>query len=385
VTTHRFTWRDRDTAALDLIELAKHGPEVISLSALQALEAIRSEGIAADLESIALDSERTYWERAHALRAYAAIRADIYSPQFVPLARATVAAYGHGKDADWFDRAHFLLDVLGVIDGHPSNRDWFFGILEQGKPAFVRTFLRESLYYRHSRELQSVLLSHLVSWLERHPNLLDIKSAAAIRNQDDETAELWLNDRIGIIVQRCLRTEPDDMGLHVLFRSWPELKARVVEKDSRYAQTPVWPWSSKRIRRYEPGAYQSSPIWQQLVSIYTQAASGDEKALGRLSGIARRYRANIPIKAVATHFLGKLRDHDGVVGQLCLLMRYANDKWGHEDDPDEPIRFEAGEALRDTASSDAWYALVSAFFLQPPNRLQPFLVAWLAYLTDDLS
>ena|SRR5258708_23349798 len=69
--TKRFAWKDRDTAALDLIQLAYHAPLFISRQALHILSAIHSNVIVSDLREITLDSERNYWEQVYALRALA--------------------------------------------------------------------------------------------------------------------------------------------------------------------------------------------------------------------------------------------------------------------------------------------------------------------------
>src|SRR5258707_5977866 len=83
MSTKRFVWKDRDTAALDLLQLAYHAPQFISTAALRILSAIHSEVIVSDLKEITLDSEREYWERVYALRAIGRVRGDIYFPELI--------------------------------------------------------------------------------------------------------------------------------------------------------------------------------------------------------------------------------------------------------------------------------------------------------------
>ena len=47
--------------------------------------------------------------------------------------------------------------------------------------------------------------------------------------------------------------------------------------------------------------------------------------------------------------------------------------------------FEAGRALFEAATSDAWEALVTAFFSASTNFLQDYLWDWIPCLTDLLS
>src|SRR6185436_3420061 len=63
--------------------------------------------------------------------------------------------------------------------------------------------------------------------------------------------------------------------------------------------------------------FTSSPIGQQINQFYLQALSGDEKAFTSLFVLSDDYRVSVPVRAVITHFLGKLWPHEGVLEQLC--------------------------------------------------------------------
>lgn len=91
------------------------------------------------------------------------------------------------------------------------------------------------------------------------------------------------------------------------------------------------------------------------------------------------------MRAVATHIIGKL-DHGHIVTDtLCHLMKHAQDDWGNDEAPLSPIRAEAGEALKDTASPEVWMVMVDAFFVNPRNVLAGFMIDWITHLTDQLD
>jgi len=81
LTTKRFVWKDRDTAARDMLQLAYHAPITISRQALQLLQAFRSLAIMPELKELVLDETRDIWERRYALYALAEIPGDIWFPK----------------------------------------------------------------------------------------------------------------------------------------------------------------------------------------------------------------------------------------------------------------------------------------------------------------
>jgi HEAT repeat protein len=76
-----FTWKDRDSAAHDLVQLAFHGPAPVRHSALEALQAIRSPLVVPELKQIALDTAWSNRDRSDAVYALAAMPNDIYIPE----------------------------------------------------------------------------------------------------------------------------------------------------------------------------------------------------------------------------------------------------------------------------------------------------------------
>ncbi len=81
----KFSWKDRNTAAYDMLQLVYHGPEHIRLGALQALQAIRASKFIAELKAMALDVGWPFNERSEALSALAAFPENINMPELAPL------------------------------------------------------------------------------------------------------------------------------------------------------------------------------------------------------------------------------------------------------------------------------------------------------------
>src|SRR5258708_30040680 len=141
--TKRFAWKDRGTAALDLIQLAYHAPQYISQQALHVLSAIRSDAIVSDLREITLDSERLYWERVYALRALASAPGDIYFPELISivdkdlLKRQQIISQPE-KDLDKLDEIYIPNDMIGETIAfaarHPGNKTWLFDCFDHANP-----------------------------------------------------------------------------------------------------------------------------------------------------------------------------------------------------------------------------------------------------------
>ncbi|MBX3086526.1 MAG: hypothetical protein KF716_33135, partial [Anaerolineae bacterium] len=138
--TKRFVWKDRDTAALDLIQLVYHAPQYISQQALHILSAIGSNAIIFDLQAIVLDSERRYWERVYALRALANTYGEVYFPDLLSvtneqLLRREEIITSAGNAIGMLHELYFSNDILPEIIAfaakHPSNRNWLLNRLKQ--------------------------------------------------------------------------------------------------------------------------------------------------------------------------------------------------------------------------------------------------------------
>ena len=81
-------------------------------------------------------------------------------------------------------------------------------------------------------------------------------------------------------------------------------------------------------------------------------------------------------------FLGKLKDRPGVFKMLVFLARSHTDTW---EDEFSPVRSEAGQALFEVGTPQAWEALIAASFVEPTPTLQGLLRHWIEHLTDRLS
>src|SRR5258708_23693105 len=77
-----------------------------------------------------------------------------------------------------------------------------------------------------------------------------------------------------------------------------------------------------------------------------------------------------------------LGDVPDLIENLALLTQRPNDTW---DGYYSPIRFEAGLALFQIGTAQAWEVLVAASLTSPGNFLDGFLLDWIAILTDKLS
>jgi hypothetical protein len=129
--TKKFAWKDRDTAAHDLIQLAYHAPQFISQHALDILSAIHSQVIVSDLRAITLDSEREYWERVYALRALGNTPGDSAFPELSPIAKRDLVNRQHmvsrsAIDLDRADELYIPPDMIGEVIAfaakHPRTR-----------------------------------------------------------------------------------------------------------------------------------------------------------------------------------------------------------------------------------------------------------------------
>src|SRR5215213_6122423 len=84
MSTQQFQWKDRDTAAQDLLQLAYHAPPSVSSRALMLLRSIRSAKIMPELEALVIDESRDIWPRRYALRALKSVPGDVDMPQLAP-------------------------------------------------------------------------------------------------------------------------------------------------------------------------------------------------------------------------------------------------------------------------------------------------------------
>ncbi|HEX2619102.1 MAG TPA: hypothetical protein VHL11_03115, partial [Phototrophicaceae bacterium] len=138
-------------------------------------------------------------------------------------------------------------------------------------------------------------------------------------------------------------------------------------------------------RKGDLSDYHLSPAYSYLWDLYQRADNDDKLAYQQLVRIAKKWQGNIPLRAVATHMLGKLKPKHKITDILCYLLKYAEDDWDDDIDPLSPIRTEAGEALKDIPSSQVWAEMIDAFFINPANMLTNFMLDWIAHMTDMLD
>lgn len=307
--------------------------------------------------------------------------------EFQPLAQSAIArrdqrmqsASGR-SDATHALIPDFLDDLAGLIDHHPSNRDWFFALLDAADPRVQKAFLQYQLMCFHSESYWLLLVDRLTRLLDEHPDLLDLGVVAEMLGHG-VSARLWLEAHFDRILELCL-TNPKSRYVTSLAQEWDRLK------DALRGRVADWDDAAIIRRRERPSlesdAYLGSPAYLYLNSQYEQAKHGNRNAFDHLVQVARRWNANIPMRAVATNFIGQLPDAFDTFPALAWLMRIGDVNW----DPfrfDSPIRYEAGEALLRMPTPAVWETLVDSYFIYPRDDLLSFQIAWIDHLTDVLS
>lgn len=400
--TKKFAWKDRDSAALDLIQLAYHAPLHISQDALHVLSAIHSDAIIPDLKEITLDAERDDWERMCALRALAHSADDMYFPELIPLTdealskrQQRIMQYKITPDKleDFHFSSDLLDDIVTFVAKHGSNTSWLWSSFDQADPFAMYSLLVDQLYFAIPQEMSTMLLHRLIALLEKYPDLLNLAAIDRIyEKRSDDKAQAFLDKHFDAIVEKELvayiaYSLRDELPWIIPFE-WSSLKTALLQRrpdlETKFEQDQA----KRAIKRNEREknradlSYRETHIWHELETLYEQANDGDNEARWELYHRCWATRLSIPARAAATYFFGKLRNCPGVIEKLAMLVNRPSDTW---EDYYSPIRFEAGYALFQTATSEAWEALVSAFFVSPSNMLKGFLLEWIECLTDALS
>jgi hypothetical protein len=392
----RFSWKDRDTAARDMIQLVYHGPEYVRQLAFEVLEAIRSTAVVSELKAIGLDPGLSYQERSAALNALAACPGDISIEELAPFVKTQFDGRWNtlkeARGASTYElntnqlSAEFsmLMSIFKVIGAQASNRRWFFELLDQTAPTMRCDVLCEAINATCQQELEPILIGQLTELIEQYPEFFTLKTANEIANHSDEEPPKFLIDHIDKIISLCLEGSENEVS-SVLSYS-PALTAKVAETHLELAKlSSVFTTSPEPDNLVAP----LPKLWRQMVRVYQKAASGDKKAFMQLHELPDDYQTNILIQAAATHFLGKLWSHDHVLDRLCELVRDADETWDMKSESSEqtysPIRFEAALALRQAATPQAWEALVDLKFRQPHYSMSIEIIDWIRELTDLLD
>lgn len=402
--TKRFVWKDRDSAAVDLIQLAYHAPQHLSQQALHILSAICSNVIVTDLQAITLDVERTYWERVYALRALPSAPGDIRFTELISIVDSDLLNHQQiisrsGHDIETLHELYFPNDMLGEIIAfaakHSSNRSWLFERFDQVDPVVVCILFFKQLDVHMPHDMAILVLHHLIDLLDADPTLLNLYSIHQIyayRDSDDKTF-LFLKKNFDAIVERSLNAIPPHYSRTeipwTIPLEWSELKTELFQRRpeliEKYRRDETRLASEQRkhqeISRIDL-SYKETAIWRELESLNEQARGGDLQAGLKLYRKSFDSSLSIPRRAAATYFFGKLQDRTDTIEKLALLVRRTGDNWERDF---SPVQFEAGKALFEAATPSAWEALVGGFFANPPNMLENFLWDWIQNLTDKLS
>lgn len=379
--TKQFAWKDRDTAGQDLLQLVYHGPPSISRLSARLLTSICSNEIVSQLCDIVLDEDIDRWIRIYALRACSSVSDDIYIPEFKPLVQVSITEYERQQTG----KNRFLSEVLDLYDfalfadRHPQNRDWFFDLLSRMDLSILVRFIISTLKYEHSSNFKAILLSWLKAIVNTHQEKLDSRPLMQIASQHFDLVESWLDDQFADILEISLKN-PESTLVITLARQWKRLRYAIEEQFDDWHVVPPLP----RHKRSPIRDYESSLAYQHLFELYERALVSDTKAYKELVRIARTQQGNIPARAVATHWIGKLSTAHNVYPFLVHQLQYAHVNLKF-DCFDSPIRYEAGEALLEYKTSQTWEVFVDSYFIYPRDDLLRFQDNWIAYLTDILS
>ena len=373
-----FAWKDRDTAALDMLALVHHGPPSVRMTALELLSSLHSSVGFETLEPIVFDETRDIWERRYALRAIASSPGDVYLPQFARLVSAC---------DDWFD-FHFD-DWLSLASQNPSNLDWVFNGIERLMPQeYLQKLNSAAIFLWTGIDLTPLLSQRMKTCLEEHLELLNVEIISTLRVYDgSETTLKWLRQRWNELIYLCVGGDKHEV--FSLLENWDDLRAAVFENCPAMIAEYEAIRSEVEVVRQQHNRlvdYQSSPLWQELNGLYLAASEGSTEAFLKLRQFVYHERHNLSKRAVATHLLSKLKDQYEVLPALLHALRYApDDAPNQQRSMNAPVRYEAGEALVSIISPDVWETMIDVLFARPSNDLDHFLLDWIEYLTHRLS
>ncbi|HEX2621971.1 MAG TPA: hypothetical protein VHL11_17565 [Phototrophicaceae bacterium] len=378
-TNQRFKWQDRDSAALDLLQLVYHAPLSISWLAITLLEAIRSPVAIEPMYAIVVDEARHPWERRAAWRTAAASGGNLYLPHLADFISENLLIYQYSLR--WTASPFNLEGILEFVLLHPSNQVWFFDVLQHLSPISQRTILLQMFDIHTKIPSDEMIASRLIDLFTRYSPLIDLNSISAIYAHDErESTRQWLADQMSTILYLAQIAETEDFFCllnewsafrEALYRDCPaiieEVAAYRSECEAAQAEKMTTPPKEFSAVFYKYKRYAEHPNFGSLV-------------------IPVGYRKDrLTTQAIVTHFLGKLVHDTKVVSSLCYLVRHANDTDRSDRDIYAIVRFEAGEALKNVPTPEVWETMIDAFFIRPENTLSNFMTDWIAHLTDCLS
>ena len=374
-----------------MLQLVYHAPSYIRRLAASLLPSFKSAQVRSQLSEIVLDAYQDAWIRIYALRAYTAVPGDHVADQFQPLAQQALLAREEHLNAPAGYRNYLsvtqpdLLDSLSTLaDDHPSNRSWFFDLIREAHPLIAVRFLKSSLNYSHSDEFRARTIDLLLGILNEHPDYVDLTTVSALSQEDSAEIWEWLEQRFDAILEMSL-ANPEDRHLEHIVRRWSRLDETLQVHFDHWKPSDVM-LSNQPGRGTDENAtdYQESPAYQYLMTLLEKAKSADSEAYQQLLVIGQRWQGKVPLRAVATHFVGQLREVFNVYPFLVQQVLYADVDWDMNSF-DSPIRFEAGEALLTYPTPETWEVFVDSAFIQPRDDFKSIQHDWIAYLTDVLS
>lgn len=382
LSTEKFVWKDRDTAARDMLQLAYHAPITISRQALQLLQAFRSLAIVPELKELVLDETRDILERRYALYALVETPGDIWFPEMARF------AYHVPRDReDYSFRTELSLEsCMTLAEAHPANVSWLFQHVEQQPHSMYLQALMSLVPECGGETGLGIVFQRIAALYDADPYLIEIEDIRDLCSAADESFLDWLETRQDLITYICQGSYAPTIS--------EELRRWIGARRDEWNGVLDW-WSKYQLRTlprrlFEPDPFsekfRDNPIWQELNGWYEAALAGDKKAFYQLRTIVYHEQENLARRADATRFLGKLKDQYDVREPLFHAVRYGpvDPKWIYRSWV-SPIRFEAGAALCEMPSADVWETMIDAYFIDPDQNLMSFFTGWIAHLTDHLS
>jgi len=234
--TQKFEWKDRDTAAQDLLQVAYHAPSSVSSRALMLLRSIRSPNIMHELEALVFDESLGIWPRRYALRAITSVSSDVDMTQ---LAQYMESAFEircnafrkipHHRTYNSDFSPDLLGDLMGLANEHPSNRKWFFEVLSRvQEPAVACEYLRNALYGGLTDDFHQQLFERLLALVDQNADTLTLDTVQGLLSFNADKSSALLKPHLAHILELCLSSPRDHQWL-MLTDDWDELRDALIK------------------------------------------------------------------------------------------------------------------------------------------------------------